>query len=215
MTRRIVLDQIAPVYDLGFWFLSLFFGGEGRLRRGVIDAARPLEGSKVLEVCSGTAALSLMAAEMGASVTAVDIGIGMLKVAGVKSARAGRHLDLVRADASVLPFGTGAFDRVIVSLGLHEAGPKLVPLVLAESHRVLKDKGRLVIYDFHRADGGAGVVQRTLFHFMEGDEVWPWLKTDIQGLLNKTGFTGFRRQFSLKGAMQLITVQKESGKERR
>ncbi len=215
MTRRIVFDQFAPVYDLGFWFLSLFFGGEGRLRRSVIDEARPLEGKRVLEVCAGTAALSLMAAEMGASVTAVDIGIGMLKVAGAKSARAGRRLALVRADASVLPFGPGVFDRVIVSLGLHEAGPGLVPLMLAESHRVLKDKGRLVIYDFHGADGGAGIVQRTLFHFIEGDEVWPWLKTDIQGLLNKTGFTGFRRQFSLKRAMQLITVQKEAGKERR
>lgn len=215
MARRIVFDQVAPVYDLGFWFLSLFFGGEGRVRQGVIDAARPLEGSKVLEVCAGTGALSLMAAEMGASVTAVDIGMGMLKVAGAKSARAGRRVDLVRADASVLPFGTGVFDRVIVSLGLHEAGPELVPLMLAESHRVLKDEGRLVIYDFHGADGGVGVVQRTLFHFIEGDEVWPWLKYDMQGLLNKAGFTGFRRQFSLKRAMQLITVQKGSGKERR
>lgn len=201
-------DLSAPLYDLGLWFLTLPLGGEETLRRAVIDAATPLKGLNVLELCAGTASLSLMASKEGANVTAIDVSAGMLHIAREKARRQSRALRLVRGDVSMLPFQEQVFDRAIVSLGLHEVEPSNVPLILMEVHRVLKTGAKLVIFDFHKAFGWAGFVQSVFFTFGEGETARTWLKSDVQSLLREAGFKDFRRYFMLRGAAQLITVNK-------
>jgi ubiquinone/menaquinone biosynthesis C-methylase UbiE len=196
------------LYDLGIWLLALLVGGEKRFRMRVIDEAGPLEGAKVLEIFSGTATLSLMATDRGANVTAIDISAGMLRVAGEKARKAGHGVGLVRGEAIRLPFKSGSFDTVMVSLGLHEAAARDVPVIAAEAHRVLKDSGRLVIFDFHRAEGRTGAVQKVFFSFFEDEDAWTWLATDVQTLLREAGFSEFRRKFLNRGVFQLITVEK-------
>ena len=230
-SRSLSFDLVAPFYDLGIWFLALFFGGERRLREKVIEACMPLEGTLTLEIFAGTATLALMASKRGARATALDISAGMLKVAGEKAKKGaergvadrgawnggekggeqgvGGGLNLVRGDAVGLPFSTCAFERVIVSMGLHEMAPGEVRSILAECLRVLKGRGRLVILDYHGAGGGMGLLQKLFFLFTEGAEARAWLETDTQGLLTGTGFKNYRRTFLLKGALQLITVEKK------
>jgi len=203
-----IFDKLAPLYDLGIWLLMLPAGGEDKLRGRVISAALPLEGAKVLEIFSGTATLSLAAVKKGARVTAVDLSAGMLNAALEKARGSGEHIDAVRAEAAELPFHDGAFDRVIVSLGLHETQTDSVPLILSEVFRVLKRGGRLVIFDYYRADGLAGFLESLFFAFAEGESARVWTGLDIQALLKDTGFRQFNRIFLMKRFFQVLTVEK-------
>lgn len=201
----------------------MFVGGEDSLRGPVlreleagrhgarerrVDKARPLEGRRVLEIFAGTATLSIEAASLGAKAAAVDVTAGMLRVAAEKARMAGVSVEFARADAASLPFMDGAFDSVVVSLGLHETEGGLIPLIIREAARVLREGGRFVIFDFHRAEGGLGFLQAFFFAFFEGETARAWVRTDIQKELMDAGFGHFRRSFLKGGVFQLISVQK-------
>src|SRR3990172_227250 len=94
---RPVFDIFAPLYDLGGWLIGLPLGGEKNLRRLAIEAVNPAADSRGLEICGG-----------------------MLDVAREKAGREKVKVGLVQSDPAPLPFKTGAFDRVIASMGLHE-----------------------------------------------------------------------------------------------
>ena len=208
--HSVLYDWFAPLYDLGVWLSALPFGGEAAIRTRVIEKGMPLDGKKTLEIFSGTATLSCLASGRGAHATAVDITGGMLKAARFKAKRSGIRLALARADASELPFIEGVFDRVFVSMGLHETDASNVPRILGESHRVLKRGGRLVIFDFSEADGrGARAVQSAFFTFFEGEAARKWVRTDLQTLLSRTGFKDFNREFFYGRAFQLLSVVKK------
>ena len=206
----VLYDWFAPLYDLGVWLTALPFGGEASIREKVIEKAMPLEGKKTLEIFSGTATLSCLAAGRGASATAVDITGGMLRAARFKAKKSGLALALARADASELPFVGDVFDRVFVSMGLHETEESKVPEVLKESYRVLKRTGKLVIFDFSAAEGrSARAVQSVFFTFLEGETARRWVETDLQTLLSRAGFKDFKREFFHSRAFQLLSVVKK------
>lgn len=207
--RTGVFDWLAPVYDLFMWFLGLPLGGEDRVRKKVINEFAPLKGKRVVELFCGTASLSIMAAKAGATVTGVDLSKGMLRVAGEKSRKENLDLALVRADTTSLPFVDNSFDGVLISLGLHEVTEADCERVVKEAYRVLRQRGRAVIFDYHRARGVTGFFERVFCFFIEEETVKGWLAIDIQGLLRKTGFRDFRRTYLSKGALQIITVERK------
>lgn len=207
--RFIIYDWLAPLYDLGVWFLFLLTGGEDRLRAMALEGLEPMRPeSLVLELCCGTATLSLRAAARGANAIALDNSPGMLAVAREKAQRLKTGVTLIRADASTLPFREGVFDRVIASLGMHELGRDRVTAALTEAERVLKKGGRLVIFDYHKAEGVAGWIERLIFAFLETDTAKEWIGMDIQSVLRQAGFKDFRRSFHVQGTLQLVSADK-------
>ena len=206
-SHRRIYDWIAPLYDLGTWLLGGLAGGETKLRNKVLEALGPLDGVKVVDLCCGTGTLSIMAAEAGAGVIGVDINPWMLGVARDK-ARGLSSIWFVRADSTRLPFRNNSFERVVISLALHEMTADEVEDVVAEALRVLKTQGRLAIFDYYRVEGWGGLWQRLLFALVETQTVDGWLSMDIQGVLRHAGFVNFRRTFLAGGALQLITVEK-------
>ncbi|MBI5237248.1 MAG: methyltransferase domain-containing protein [Deltaproteobacteria bacterium] len=207
--RFIIYDWLAPLYDLGVWFLFLLTGGEDRIRGRVLAWLEPLRPeSLVLELCCGTATLSLRAAVRGANAIALDNSPGMLAVAREKAERLKTGITLIRADATTLPFREGAFDRVIASLGLHELGRDRAAVALSETMRVLKKGGRLVIFDYHKAEGAAGWIEKLIFAFLETNTAEEWIAMDIQSVLRQAGFKDFRRSYYAQMALQLVSADK-------
>ncbi len=79
--------------------------------RQVLRDTLPEPGARVLDVGAGTGALSLLAAELGYRVTALDLSEGMLGIARRKAAERGVDIDF--AVGSGLEPPTGPFDAVI------------------------------------------------------------------------------------------------------
>jgi SAM-dependent methyltransferase len=79
--------------------------------RAALRRALPDPGAKVLDAGAGTGALSLLAAELGYDVTALDLSEGMLSKARAKAAANGIELTFVVGPAADPP--PGPFDAVM------------------------------------------------------------------------------------------------------
>ena len=120
----------------------------------VLDSAQLREGQSVLDVACGTGAVATGAAvRVGTtgSVTGVDNNPGMLAVA---SARSRHQVRWQEADAQLLPFPDGSFDRVICQLGLQYFPDRLA--AMEEMHRVLRSGGRAVVLVWRDLDHSPG-----------------------------------------------------------
>ena len=80
------------------------------LLRRLLPPETPL---RVLDVGTGTGALAILLAEIGHTVTGIDISKNMLRVAQAKATHLGLTVDFCVADADVLPFPDACFDAVI------------------------------------------------------------------------------------------------------
>ena len=79
--------------------------------RAAILRALPERGAKVLDAGAGTGALSLLAAELGYDVTALDLSEGMLSKARAKAEANGVGLTFVVGPAAEPP--PGPFDAIM------------------------------------------------------------------------------------------------------
>jgi ubiquinone/menaquinone biosynthesis C-methylase UbiE len=71
----------------------------------------PPSPSRILDVGAGTGAISLMAAELGHQVTALDLSSGMLSRLREKAAQRGLHIEVVQGPATEPP--PGPFDAAV------------------------------------------------------------------------------------------------------
>ncbi len=106
------------------------------------------KGEHVLEIGCGTGEnlLSLAnAVGQNGRVYGLDLSEGMLGVARSKLARANLQyrVDLNRGDAVFLPYGSETMETVFLAFTLELFDSPEIPLVLAESMRVLKPAGRI------------------------------------------------------------------------
>ncbi|MGI9860245.1 class I SAM-dependent methyltransferase [Moorella naiadis] len=137
-----VFDRKAGDYD--DWYLRPLGALVDRVEKEPIYAyLDPYAGEHILDVGCGTGNFSLELARRGVKVTGIDISDPMLARAREKAADAGLAVEFLHADAMNLPFANNTFDK-IVSVTALEFAPDL-KVVLAESYRVLKPGGRMVI----------------------------------------------------------------------
>jgi demethylmenaquinone methyltransferase/2-methoxy-6-polyprenyl-1,4-benzoquinol methylase len=143
-----MFDSIAPRYDLLNRVLSLGLDQQWR-KRGV--AALQLGArARVLDLCSGTADLSIAATARyaDASVVGIDFSGAMLRLGLEKVRRAGleRRIRLVRGDATRIPLADASCDGATIGFGIRNvAEPERA---LAELARVLRPGARLAILEF-------------------------------------------------------------------
>jgi len=120
----------------------------------VLGSAQLRQGQSVLDVAYGRGAVATGAApRVGAtgSVTGVDNNRGMLAVAAARSRHRVRWQE---ADAQLLPFPDGSFDRVICQLGLQYFPDR--PAAVREMRRVLRPGGRAVVLVWRDLDHSPG-----------------------------------------------------------
>ena len=143
-----MFDSIAPRYDLLNRTLSA--GLDQRWRRRAVDALALGTGTRVIDLCAGTAdvALAIAARHTEASVVGVDFSGAMLAI-GLRKVRAAgleRRIRLVLGDAAEIPVASASCDGATIAFGIRNvAEPERA---LAELARVLRPGGRLAILEF-------------------------------------------------------------------
>lgn len=120
----------------------------------LLDAVGAREETRLLDVATGPGYVAREGAKRGARVTGLDFSETMLTFARSRTT----GVELVRGDATALPFGDGAFDAVTAAfLLLHLARPEAA---VSEAARVLAPGGRaaFTIWDDPQRSRWLGVI---------------------------------------------------------
>ena len=115
-------------------------------RKAVLD--RIYKNEKVLDLCTGTAtnAITIAKKKTNAKIVGIDLSKDMLKVAQNKIRKKGlKNIRVFQMDATHLKFKSNCFDKILISLVLHELDEELAAKIITEANRVLKDSGELII----------------------------------------------------------------------
>jgi ubiquinone/menaquinone biosynthesis C-methylase UbiE len=130
-------DRIAPGYDKTNTASQMWLGNESLTRAGL----RP--GMKFLDVASGSGALGIPAARLGAQVTAVDQSPVMLELLQKRAQAEGLKLETRVMDGHDLKFADDTFDVTGSQFGVMLFED--MPLGLREMVRVTKPVGRVLM----------------------------------------------------------------------
>jgi ubiquinone/menaquinone biosynthesis C-methylase UbiE len=110
--------------------------------RDALSRHLPSPGARILDAGAGAGALSLLAAELGHRVTALDFSERMLELARAKAADRGLEIEFVVADVTEPP--PGPFDAVIER---HVLWTQPDPVAVLAAWRRVTPEGRLVAYE--------------------------------------------------------------------
>ena len=145
---REVFDSVAAQYD------DLMSGGLHRLwKRFTIELSAVRSGQTVLDIAGGTGDLAARFSKLvGADgkVILADINAAMLSVGRDRLLDTGAlsNIDMVQADAQVLPFEDNSIDCITIAFGLRNVTDKAK--ALRSMHRVLKPGGRVLVLEFSK-----------------------------------------------------------------
>lgn len=135
-------DDDADAYDVAPGH-SLSDPVEAAAWRAALLSLLPPAPARVLDVGAGTGSMSLLAAEMGHDVTALDLSEGMLERAERKASERGLVIDFVAGPAEEPPLGS--FD-VVMARHLLWTLPKPAEALTAW-RRAVRNDGRLVLFE--------------------------------------------------------------------
>ncbi len=135
---RHLYTTLAWAYDAVAWLSS--FGRWASWRRTGFRWIAP--GERLLEVGCGTGQLLVESLARGDQPIAVDASPQMSRITMRRLRRRGHPSVVARAQAQALPFARGAFH---IALSTFPTEYIFDPLALAELHRTLAPRGRLVV----------------------------------------------------------------------
>jgi demethylmenaquinone methyltransferase / 2-methoxy-6-polyprenyl-1,4-benzoquinol methylase len=144
-----MFGTIAPRYDLLNRMLS--FGIDRRWRRKAVRLLKYREGSRILDVATGTGDVALEIARTtppSVKITGADFCKEMVDLGQIKTAQspyAGR-INFTVAPCEDLPFPDETFDSITIAFGIRNVVDR--KLGLAEMWRVLRPGGRMIILEF-------------------------------------------------------------------
>jgi ubiquinone/menaquinone biosynthesis C-methylase UbiE len=169
-------------------------GRQEAILRSTLDAAALGPGERLVDIGCGTGKLVVAAAAMlgdrhgGAShVLGIDATPGMIDLALRRARGAGVAAEFQVGVAEALPLDDGAADAVTSSYFFHHLPPDVKPEALREMWRILKPGGRLVITDYARAHGLAGLVASIPMRMNFYEYVRPQLGGELETIIAAQG----------------------------
>lgn len=180
-----------------------------RLRRRVVSLADASAGDRVLDVGTGTGAQAFAFAEIGATVTGVDMDPAELAEARRKNRFA--HVSFVDANATDLPFPDGVFDIACACLVLHELPAAVRYEVLAEMTRVTRPGGRIVVVERVLPSNAhaAAWIDRVL-GLVEGKHRVGFVHSDLRALFEAAGLVIQTDERAFFGAVRIVIASAPS-----
>ncbi|MBV5339679.1 MAG: bifunctional demethylmenaquinone methyltransferase/2-methoxy-6-polyprenyl-1,4-benzoquinol methylase UbiE [Deltaproteobacteria bacterium] len=144
-----MFGAIAPRYD--FLNRLLSFGIDRRWRTKAVRLLKYREGSRILDVATGTGDVALEIALRtpdSVKITGADFCKEMVDLGAVKVAASpyAARIDLKVAACEDLPFANETFDSVTIAFGIRNVVDRR--LGLAEMWRVMRPGGRVIILEF-------------------------------------------------------------------
>jgi demethylmenaquinone methyltransferase/2-methoxy-6-polyprenyl-1,4-benzoquinol methylase len=144
-----MFGNIAPRYD--FLNRLLSFGIDRRWRTKAVRLLKFREGSRILDVATGTGDVALEIARStpdSVQITGADFCREMVELGEAKVAASpySARIDFRVAPCEDLPFQDNTFDSVTIAFGIRNVVDR--KLGLAEMWRVLRPGGRLIILEF-------------------------------------------------------------------
>ena len=121
-------------------------------RKVVNESIKP--GDKILELCTGTGTNAVNIAKWDKSVVVkgVDISKDMLIIAKSKARKESlSNTKFFQMDATNMKFKDKCFDKILLSLVLHETEEEFAGKMITEAIRVLKDDGEIIITEWERS----------------------------------------------------------------
>ena len=181
---RINYDRMSRWYDL-------FASSEKKFTETGLHMLGAKAGERVLEIGFGTGhSLVTLAQQVDDAglLVGVELSPGMIEVAQkrIQAKGPGRSVQMMQGDGTLLPFASNSFDAVFLSFTLELFSDTEISVVLGESHRVLKQEGRLGVVSLEKKDALAC----RLYEW--GHERWPALldcrPLDLRKSLELGGF---------------------------
>ena len=150
MDSKLFYKVMSGLYDL--IDIVYFRDYENSPRKVVFESIGNTE--KVLDLCTGTAtnALEIAKSKPLSKVIGIDLSKDMLKIAQGKVERSKvPNIKLYHMDATNMRFLDKFFDKILLSLVLHEVEENLAEKILAEAKRVLKDDGEIIVTEWEKS----------------------------------------------------------------
>lgn len=157
-------------------------------RKVVYEAIK--DNDKILDLCTGTGTNAVNIAKKNASVkiTGVDLSKDMLIIAKSKIKKEKlSNIKLFRMDATKLKFKDECFDKILLSLVLHEIDKDLAASIIQEAIRVLKPDGEIIITEWERS---RKLLQKVIFFPIEVLEPKPYKSFVVKDLYSYFGQFG-------------------------
>lgn len=174
-----VFTKLAPFYNIVALPLAM-------LRNRVVAFTDARDGSRILDVATGTGKQAFAFAKRGYDVTGIDLSEAMLRVASRNNKY--KNARFAVADATNLPFDDSTFDVSCVCFALHSVPCSLREKILGEMVRVTRSEGTIVLFDYAVPRNRVG---RFLVYNL--DKLWEtknyseFIHSDFEELLRKCG----------------------------
>ena len=135
------------------WLVNLILWGRfGALRDAALDALgldRPGRTLQVACVYGDLTARLLKRVEAGPLLDVIDV-LPMQLANLARKLPADAAVNLIQCDSAAMPLDSASYDRALLFFLLHEQPEAVRKATLAQTLRVVKPGGRIVIVDYHR-----------------------------------------------------------------
>lgn len=186
MKTSIVYKIIAGFYDL--LDVIYFRDYKNSPRKEVLESIDKQD--KVLDLCTGTATNAIRISQVlpETRIVGIDISKDMLRVAKEKIQKKRiENVKLYSMDATNTNFKNKSFDKILISLVLHELDEPLADKILKEATRVLKHNGRIIVTEWEPSNS---LWRRILFlpiHMLEPKPYHTFIKKDLKEYFGRFG----------------------------